>query len=253
MAGSAKTKQISLTDTQRVALCVKGEASAMHPTMSDLMYTLTLPRHESVSLYDRLGERYDRFHRRWLDHAGADTLAALRGCLAAELRPGARVLDAGCGPGALARWIVEQESQVRMTLVDAAPSVLKRAAYVPGRHVRANMLALPFSDAEFDIVICAWALETTEDPGGAATELERVLAPGGLLCCCVCTAPEAWQTRMTSLPLRLAIVHLFKGAFLPGVFPTSLAPAFLRRLVSRSGLATFFCWRKPTRTEGELE
>lgn len=220
-------------------------ASAMHPSMSDFMFTLRLLRHEPGSLYDRLGERYDRFHRRWLNRAGADSLAALQGCLAAELRPGIRILDAGCGPGALARWVVEQEQRVQMTLVDAAPSMLKRAAYVPGRHVRASLLSLPFGAAEFDVVICAWALETTEDPCRAAAELERVLAPGGLLCCCVCTEPGAWSTRLSSLPLRLAVVRLFKGAFLPGGFPAAPALESLRRLDSSSGLATFICWRKP--------
>ncbi|MFP3921573.1 MAG: class I SAM-dependent methyltransferase [Dichotomicrobium sp.] len=205
-----------------------------------------------MSKYDRLAGRYDRFHRRWLMRAGEESLAALQGSLAAELRPDSRVLDAGCGTGTLARWIADTEPNARLTLVDLAPAMLARAGTVPGRHVRADLLALPFADGEFDIVICAWALETTEDPERAANELQRVLAPGGLLCLCFCTVPDSPGWRLRSLPLRLSVARGFSGAFLHHGFPERLAPRSLRRLVSRRGLASFVCWRKPLRHRGSI-
>ncbi|MCR4265904.1 class I SAM-dependent methyltransferase [Nitratireductor sp. ZSWI3] len=211
----------------------------------DLLFVLTLPRTDAVTLYDGLAARYDRFHRRWLIHVGGEPLAALQGSLAAELRAGMHVLDAGCGTGALARWIADMEPGVHLTMADFAPAMLERAKTVPGRHVRANLLALPFADGEFDVVICTWALETTEDPERAVEELHRVLSPGGLLCLCLCTAPESPSSKLRSLPLRLSITHFFSGRFLRLDFPEQLASRSLRRLVSRRGLASFVCWRKP--------
>lgn len=214
--------------------------------IQDLLFILTtLPDANAVSLYDRLAARYDRFHRRWLMRAGEESLAALRGSLAAELRPGMHVLDAGCGTGALARWIADMEPGARLTLVDLAPAMLERARTVPGRHVRADLLALPFADGGFEIVICAWALETTGDPERALAELHRVLAPGGLLCLCFCTAPQSPGSRLRSLPLRFSVARFFNGTFLHLGFPERLATRSLRRLVSRRGLASFVCWRKP--------
>jgi ubiquinone/menaquinone biosynthesis C-methylase UbiE len=218
----------------------------MLSAIKDFLFILTLPRGDAVSLYDRLAARYERFHHRWLDRAGGEALAALQGCLAAELRPGVRVLDAGCGPGGLARWIIGVEPTIRLTMVDLAPAMLARARTVPGRHVHGSLLALPFVDAEFDITICAWALETTEDPDRAVAELARVLAPGGLLCLCFCTKPEALGERLRSLPLRLSVRRYFSGAFLGWTFPEHLAPQHLRRLASRRCLASFVCWRKPS-------
>lgn len=213
--------------------------------IQDLLFVLTLPRNDTVSLYDRLAARYEWFHKRWLIRAGGESLAALQGSLAAELRPGMYVLDAGCGTGSLARWIADVEPGALLTLADAAPAMLERARTVPGRHVRANLLALPFADGEFDVVICTWALETTEDPENAVQELHRVLSPGGLLCLCLCTAPGSPGLRLRSLPLRFSVAHFFRGRFLRLDFPEQLASRSLRRLVSRRGLASFVCWRKP--------
>ncbi|UYG05753.1 methyltransferase domain-containing protein [Halomonas sp. LR3S48] len=218
----------------------------MLSAIRDVLLPLTLPRGDSVALYDRLAPRYDRMHRRWLERAGAESLAALQGCLAAELEPGRRVLDAGCGPGTLAHWVMGAEPRADLTLVDLAPAMLERASSVPGRHVHADLLALPFSEAEFDIVICAWALETTAEPDRAVTELIRVLAPGGLLCLCFCTQPVAVGERLRSLPLRLSVRYGFGGLFLQGNFPQWLPHRQPRRLVSRRQLASFACWRKPT-------
>lgn len=122
--------------------------------------------------------------------------------------------------------------------------MLERAKTVPGRHIRANLLSLPCADGEFDIVICTWALETTEDPERAVRELHRVLAPGGLLCLCFCIAPKSLGSRIRSLPLRFLVAHFFSGTFLQFGFPERLASRSLRRLVSRRGLASFVCWRK---------
>ncbi|HEX7125346.1 MAG TPA: methyltransferase domain-containing protein [Thermodesulfobacteriota bacterium] len=213
--------------------------------LGDLLFALAGRRGDPVAVYDHLAPRYERVHGRWLRAGGAEALAALEGCLAAELRPGARVLDAACGTGALARWIAEHEPRARLTMLDAAPGMLARAAAVPGRRVQGDLGALPFADGAFDIVTCAWGLETLADPARGLSELGRVLAPGGLLAYCFCTAPRRWSVRARSLPMRLAVEHVFGGRFLRADFSPGLDGARARRVHGRLGLSTFVCYRKP--------
>jgi ubiquinone/menaquinone biosynthesis C-methylase UbiE len=214
-------------------------------SIRDLFFALSLARCDATAFYDALAPRYDRIHRRWLRAGGAESIAVLRGCLVAELRPGVRVLDAGCGTGELARWVIEQEPLARITVLDASRAMLDRASAVPGRQVLGDLLGMPLPNAAFDIVICAWALETVDDPMRAASELERVLAPGGLLCCCYCTEPESCLARWRTLPLRNTVTHVFKGRFLePGIGRT-LGNGRVRWLSSGGGLSTFLCYRKP--------
>ena len=52
-----------------------------------------------AAVYDRAADRYDRFRELWLRLAGAGAEEAMLADLQAVLRPGARVLDAGCGTG----------------------------------------------------------------------------------------------------------------------------------------------------------
>jgi 2-polyprenyl-3-methyl-5-hydroxy-6-metoxy-1,4-benzoquinol methylase len=98
---------------------------------------------------------------------------------------GARVLDVGCGDGALvcaaASWGAEA------TGVDPDPEMLAaarsraaregiRAAFMEGRVER-----LPFPDASFDVVFSVTVLCFTRDAASAVRELARVLRPGGRL------------------------------------------------------------------------
>ena len=213
-------------------------------TLLDLGFALTQIRRDTVTFYDRLAPRFERTQQRWLRAGGSETMAALHGCLNAELRPGARVLDAGCGTGTLARWILAQEPRAQITQLDAATGMLARARTVHHRAVLANLLALPFSDDSFHVVVCAWALETVSDPERVLRELKRVLAPGGLLCCCHCTRPASRWVRFRSLALRLSVTHLFKGRFLPMGTAGSLDGGRVRWVSCHDGLSAFVCYRK---------
>jgi ubiquinone/menaquinone biosynthesis C-methylase UbiE len=78
-------------------------------------------------------------------------------------------------------------------MVDAAPAMLDHCQDLSAELMLADLTNLPLPDAEFDIVVSTWALETL-DPSSrkaALSELRRVLKPGGLLCYCVCTAPSS--------------------------------------------------------------
>jgi ubiquinone/menaquinone biosynthesis C-methylase UbiE len=98
---------------------------------------------------------------------------------------GARVLDAGCGDGALVCAAASRGAEV--TGVDPDPAMLAaarsraaaagiRASFLEGRVER-----LPFPDASFDVVASVTVLCFVPDAAGAVRELARVLRPGGRL------------------------------------------------------------------------
>jgi SAM-dependent methyltransferase len=106
---------------------------------------------------------------------------------AADLFPGADVLDFGCGTGWLAAGIAQMGC--RATGVDISPAAIRlaeaRAAAValpgPGslRYQSYAGQRLPFEDAGFDRVVCFDAFHHVRDQAATIAELARVLRPGG--------------------------------------------------------------------------
>jgi SAM-dependent methyltransferase len=100
--------------------------------------------------------------------------------LAALLRPGLRVLDVGCGTGAITRGIAEAvRPSGRGVGVDVNADLIARA--VPAPHlsfVVADADALPFS-AVFDVVTAARILQWLRDPRRALASMVAATRPGG--------------------------------------------------------------------------
>lgn len=44
------------------------------------------------------------------------------------------------------------------------------------------MNAMPFPDGHFDPIVCGWKLSYSKEPATAAQEIDRVCAPGGVVC-----------------------------------------------------------------------
>ncbi len=107
--------------------------------------------------------------------------------LALGVQRGDRVLDVATGTGLNLphlRELVGDEGHV--TGVDLTPAMLDIARAQIERHgwenvdVReADAAALPFPDASFDKVICAFALNIIPEYVHAIEEVKRVLVPGG--------------------------------------------------------------------------
>ncbi len=103
-----------------------------------------------------------------------------------RLRPGERVLDAGCGSGRLVPVICEQIGlEGSLVELDFAPGMLEisRSKTHPGNVTFSlgDAHSLPLSDGEFDKVIALALLPHLDDKAKALTEFHRVLKPGGLL------------------------------------------------------------------------
>lgn len=90
------------------------------------------------------------------------------------------VLEVGPGPGELSERIAV-ELGADVVAIDVSPRMveLTRARGIDARV--ADVQALPFDDAGFDLVVAAWVLFHPADLDRALREIERVLRPGGRL------------------------------------------------------------------------
>jgi len=101
--------------------------------------------------------------------------------LARWLRPGAKVLDFGCGDGSHAAPFA-QSRQCAYTGVDVsehAVALCRAKGFEAARY--SPDAALPFDSAWFDNVLSFEVFEHLFDPEGALREIFRVLAPQGAL------------------------------------------------------------------------
>lgn len=116
----------------------------------------------------------------------AEHLARYR--LAARLARGRRVLDAACGEG-YGTAILRDAGAAAATGVDIDAATAARAAEHHGIDAReGDVLALPFADGSFDLVVSFETIEHVTQPKRALDELRRVLASGGAL---VVSTPNA--------------------------------------------------------------
>lgn len=150
--------------------------------------------------------------KRVIHPGGRASTAAL--LASAGISESSRVLDVGCGVAATPIRIA-REHGAKVTAVDIAPLMLERAE----ANVRAagltglvtvghgDILALPFGDDAFDVVI-AEAVTMFVDRNTAAAELARVCRPGGKV-----LATEFLWRRPPSAQAR----EVFLGQVCPGM------------------------------------
>lgn len=105
----------------------------------------------------------------------------------ADLDPGERVLDVGCGTGTLAVAALSAEPGVQVTGVDADPKILEIARGRAAEHGldvtfdQGMASSLPYADESFDVVLSTLFFHhlTDEDKRRTGSEVARVLRPGG--------------------------------------------------------------------------
>ena len=102
-----------------------------------------------------------------------------------QIKPGARLLDVACGTGNVS--LPAARAGATVTGVDIAPNLLeqarKRAAaeHLNIRFDEGDAEALPYADAEFDLVVTMFGAMFAPRPEQTAAELIRVCRPGGLI------------------------------------------------------------------------
>jgi ubiquinone/menaquinone biosynthesis C-methylase UbiE len=128
------------------------------------------------------------------------------------LEPGTRLLEVGCGAGAVLAVLGQEFPRVHLTGVDIEPKQLEFArGHLERSGVEATLLeadaqALPFEDESFDHVWMMWFLEHVADPLAVLREAKRVLAPDGAI-----TAIEVDYSTARAQPSTPAIEALIRA------------------------------------------
>jgi SAM-dependent methyltransferase len=131
--------------------------------------------------FEVAADAYDRFMGRYSVQLSPQ-LADFAG-----VRAGQRVVDVGCGPGALTGELVRRVGAERVSAVDPSDAfVAAAAARCPGVDVRhATAEDLPFADDSFEAALAQLVVHFMSDPVAGLRELKRVTVPGGSVAACV--------------------------------------------------------------------
>jgi len=128
---------------------------------------------------------------------GADAYDRFMGRYSAPLAPeladfaliaaGQRVLDVGCGPGALTAELVRRLGPDAVAAVDPSESFVAAARQrQPGVNVqRAAAERLPFGDRAFDAALAQLVVHFMTDPVAGLGEMARVTRAHGVVAACV--------------------------------------------------------------------
>lgn len=149
-----------------------------------------LLRGRSRAAFDAQAATYDEgmegdHARRLYQHVVGEVARAVAGM------PAPRVLDLGCGTGALAERLLDAIPGCSLTGADLSPRMVEVARVrLAGRAdvLLGDAERLPFHDAAFDVVVCNDSFHHYPDPERVAFQAWRVLAAGGAL-----VLGDVWQ------------------------------------------------------------
>ena len=161
-------------------------------------------------------------------------------------RPGAAILEVGCGAGSLVRLLARRLGpQNPITGLDANPYLLHEAAALTAaqgqggaiRFAHGNAEALPFADGSYDCVFSVTVLEEC-DAERAVAEIVRVTRPGGRVGLVVRALDmRQWWNLDLPEPLRHKVERPPYSVARNGVADRSLYPR-----MRRAGLEDLVCF-----------
>jgi SAM-dependent methyltransferase len=124
---------------------------------------------------------YDRFMGRY------SVLLSPQFADLAGVRAGQRVLDVGCGPGALTTELVARVGSASVSAVDPSEQFVAAARERhPGVRVeQAPAERLPFADDAFDAALAQLVVHFMSDPAAGVGEMKRVTRRDGVVAACV--------------------------------------------------------------------
>jgi len=186
--------------------------------------------------------------KRWLErHEAVDRRLAPLGRQAmdrADIKPGERILDVGCGCGETAFELADRiGASGFVTGVDISGLLIetgrKRAQELAAANVRfeeGDAQTFPFPARGFDLVFSRFGIMFFDDPEAAFQNLAKALRPGGRLSFVCWPAPG--ENPLMRIPIAAASRHVTLPApsepDAPGPFAFA-DPERVRRILSRAG------------------
>lgn len=134
--------------------------------------------HPVVEEYSRLARDYDTRWSFYVEATTRETMARL------APRPTDRLLDVGCGTGALLYRLARSYPPAQLVGLDPVPEMLAiaRRRLPEGIELREGWAEqLPYEDASFEVVVSCNMFHYIRQPVVALREMGRVLRPGGQL------------------------------------------------------------------------
>ena len=105
-----------------------------------------------------------------------------------SIHPGMHILDVGCGPGSITVDFAEMVPKGHVTGIEIGADILSQAQSLARERglenvtfEEANVNALKYSDATFDLVFAHQVLQHLPEPVKALREMRRVAKPGGIV------------------------------------------------------------------------
>ena len=125
------------------------------------------------------------------------------------LPAGARILEIGCGTGAVARTLVTKLAAREVVGIDPGPLFIEQARRRAGGIDRLTFVIgdgpdLPFEDDSFDAVVCHTTLCHIPGPERVLDEALRVIAPMAGLPCSMVTTSRRRSRSPTTIHYRCA-------------------------------------------------
>lgn len=129
----------------------------------------------------------------------------------AEIHPGDRILDLGCGTGTFAIMLKTNYPTAKVTGLDGDPVILVQARNkisTAGLNIvldESMAYSTPYSEAEFNTVFSSLFFHhiTAEDKAHTIGEVYRVLEPGGFFQICDWGRPSNPVSRLMALFVQL--------------------------------------------------
>jgi demethylmenaquinone methyltransferase/2-methoxy-6-polyprenyl-1,4-benzoquinol methylase len=203
--------------------------------------------HAVREMFTRIARRYDLMNR--LMSAGQDLRWRQLAVQAADLEPGATLLDVAAGTGDMVFIAQELVPGVKVVAADFAVEMMRvgrrRPDARPAEWIGADTYQLPFPNGTFDAVTSAFLLRNLTDPLAGIREQARVLKPGGRLVALDATPPPDNLLRPA---INFYLNHFFPilgtlvagqpaaYRYLPQSIASFLRPSAIGELYAQAGL-----------------